>query len=326
MSPATAPDRPRVSVVVPARDAHDTLAAAVTAVLGQLHADDEVVLAVADAATRDVANALARADGRVRVVDNPTGTTPAALNRAIEACRGDVVVRVDTHARVPDDYIERLLALLAGTGAVNVGGRQVATATDGFAAAVALAMNSRLGSGGAAYRTAGSPRAVDTVYLGAFRRAALDAVGGYDERFVRNQDAELNLRLREAGGVVWLDPALEVAYRPRSRPAALWRQYLGYGRFRRLTRRTHPGSLRARQAAPVALVVVLAVALVALPRTVVPFVLVWGGYGLAVLLGSALLARSRPTLVPAVVVALVVMHVAWGVGFLLGPPRRAGEA
>lgn len=329
---APLPERVRRAVVVPALDAAATLPACLERVLAGLRADDEVVVGAGDAAS--AAAAFAMGDARVRVVDNPDTSTPVALNLAIAASSAPVVVRVDAGSRVPPGYVDRLEALLRSTGAANVGGRQCAEAEDGFAAAVARAMSSPLGSGGAAYRHGGTARAVDTVYLGAFRREALEAVGGFDERFVRNQDAELNLRLRRAGHTVWFDPAIEVGYRPRGDVRGLWRQYLGYGRWRRATARRHRGSLGARQLAAPALVLgLVAGALLALVGRIVPLVvpgplgpavpvgLLAAGYGAAIVLGAASAARDRPSAIPGVALALVTMHLAWGVGFLLGPPR-----
>ena len=316
--PTLAPD-PSVSVVIPARAASDLLPGCLDAVLAQLRPDDEVVVAAADAETADVARARGALDARVRVVDNPAGTTPAALNRAVAAARHPVIVRVDAQSRIPPGYRERVVELLASTGAVNVGGRQVATAEHGTAAAIAAAMNARLGHGGAAYRSGSRGGPVDTVYLGAFRADALTAVGGYDERFTTNQDAELNERLRRAGGTVWLDPGLAVEYRPRSSLRALAWQFRGYGRGRAMTARRHPGSLGRRQLAAPVLVAGLFAALVALPWTVGPLVLWVGGYGSLLLLGTLLEGPRARRRLPATIAALAVMHLAWGYGFLTAP-------
>lgn len=275
--------------------------------------------------TAEVAAALAReAPDVVRVIDNPSGTTPDALNLAIAASHGQVVARVDTHAVLPPGYLATALAALRATGAGNVGGQQVPTAERGFARAVAAAMCSPAGSGGAAYRAGAAAGPVDTVYLGVFRREALEAVGGFDPVAVRNQDAELNLRLARAGYPVWLEPSMQVAYRPRGTLAGLARQYGQYGRWRRRTARLHPGSLRARQLAAPVLVLALVAAAVAsaVLASVVPVALVAGGYGL--LVGAAGL-QAAPELRwwPATVLALATMHLAWGVGFLRGPPRTA---
>jgi succinoglycan biosynthesis protein ExoA len=325
--PSLPPDA-AVSVVIPARAAERVLPGSLDAVLVQLRPDDEVIVAAADDATAAVARARAAEDARVRIVDNPVGTTPAALNRAISAARHPVIVRVDAQSRIPPGYRERVVELLATTGAVNVGGRQLATAAGGTAAAIAAAMNARLGHGGAAYRSGARGGPVDTVYLGAFRADALAGVGGYDEHFTTNQDAELNERLRRAGGTVWLDPDLVVGYLPRGSLRALARQFRGYGRGRAMTARRHPGSIGGRQLAAPVLVVGLFGALVVLPWTVVPFALWAGGYGSLLLLGTLLEGPDARRRLPVTLAALAVMHLAWGYGFLTAPrpPAAHGSA
>jgi succinoglycan biosynthesis protein ExoA len=325
--PDLTPD-PATSVVVPARDAAGTLEATVAAILDQGDVIDEVVIAVGPSqdATRAVADALAATDDRIRVVDNPSGRTPAALNRAVAAARGEVIVRVDAHALLPAGYVRRAIDVLRDTGAGNVGGTQAPAAESGFARGVAAAMSSQFGAGGATYRTGKVGREAETVYLGVFRREALDAVGGFDERLVRNQDYELNHRLRDAGFRVWFDPELAVAYAPRRTPAALWRQYWQYGRWKRATLRLHPSSLRPRQLAAPLLVIALGAAVVA--SVVIgswwPAVFVVGGYVAGIVVAAAAAARSAAVW-PATVLALLVMHLSWGVAFLVGPPRGALE-
>jgi succinoglycan biosynthesis protein ExoA len=326
-SPRTLPplaDQPRVSVVIPARSCGRTLPEVVTAVCEQLPPVHEVVIAVgpSDDDTETVAAELADRDRRVRVVANPSGCTPDALNVAIRASSGQVIVRVDAHAVIPSGYVDRAVATLRTTGAANVGGRQVPTAASGLPAAIAEAMRSPAGAGGAAYRTGREPGVADTVYLGVFRREAIAAVGGFDPRFVRNQDAELNLRLRQAGFLVWFDPDLEVAYRPRTTLGALARQYFQYGRWRRLTARTHRGSIRPRQLAAPVVVIGLGVSIIgsfSFHPMLAPVAL--GTYGLG-LIAAAVVAREEASL-PSFVAALAVMHMSWGTGFLIGPPRGA---
>jgi succinoglycan biosynthesis protein ExoA len=327
---ATLPPLPEdavVSVVIPARQAAATLPGTVAAVLGQEPPPDEVVVAVGPSGdgTEAVAAELAREHpDRVRVVASDSGRTPDALNAAIAAAGGQVVARVDAHALLPQGYLAAAVEALRRTGAGNVGGMQVPTAEDGFARCVAAAMRSPLGSGGASYRSGAHAGAVDTVYLGVFRREALEAVGGYDPRFVRNQDAELNLRLRAAGYTVWLEPALQVTYRPRGSVRALASQFVQYGRWRRATARTHPGSLQPRQLAAPVLVVGLAGAVVvsAVTATAWPALTAGGAYVALVAAGGA---SASPDLGawPGTALALATMHLSWGVGFLLGPPRGA---
>lgn len=314
---------------MPVRNDGGTLPAAIAAVLAQSPGVDEVLVAVAPSTddTAAVARRLECELEQVRVVANPGGQIPDGLNIAIAAAAGEVLVRVDAKAVLPSGYVGAALEALRRTGAANVGGRQVPTAETGFARAAAAAMRSPLGAGGAAYRRGRSAGPVDTVYLGVFRREALEDVGGFDPTFLRNEDAELNLRLRAAGYLVWLEPSLGVAYRPRSSPLALARQYFDYGRWRRLTARRHPGSLRGRQLAAPAVVTTLlgaTVAGVGLRRALPPLLAV-AGYAL-VLASGATTAAERRADVPRVVVALATMHLSWGVGFLVGPPRYARTA
>ncbi len=328
MTGAAATVHRAVAVVIPARDAAATLPTTLDSVLAQHPPPREVAVAVGPSvdATREVAVAAAADDPRITVVDSPSGRTPDALNAAIAATSAPIVARVDAHAVLPTGYLARAVEVLHTTGAGNVGGRQVPTAGEGFAAAVAAAMVSPLGAGGAAYRTGETAGPVDTVYLGVFRREALAAVGGFDPRFVRNQDAELNLRLTRAGYTVWFDPELAVAYRPRGTITGLARQYAQYGRYRRLTARTHPGSLRPRQLAAPALVMGLAGAAGAgvLLRRAWPVAVTGSSYVAAVLAGTV--ATVRPLRrVPAAAVATATMHLSWGVGFLAGPPRGSGR-
>jgi succinoglycan biosynthesis protein ExoA len=320
------PEHPSVSVVLPARDAGPRLADAVEAALQP--EVGEVVIAVGPSrdGTRELARDLAAAHDRVTVVDNPSGRTAAGLNAAITRAGGQVLVRVDAHAILPEGYVRRALATLRRTGAANVGGRQVPRAADGFAAGVAAAMRSRAGAGGATYRVGGAEGPVDTVYLGAFRREALEAVGGFDPRFVRNQDAELNLRLARAGYTVWYDPELAVAYAPRGNVRSLARQYHGYGRWRRQTSRRHPGSLAPRQLAAPGLVVGLgaASALSLATRDARPALAAWAGYAALVSVAGVLAAGVRDA--PRAALALATMHLSWGLGFLQGPPPLDREA
>ncbi len=308
-----------VAVVLPALEAAPVIGRAVASALAQPQVA-RVVVAAGDTATRQAVEQID--DPRLEVVDNPSGRTPDALNLAIDRTREEVIVRLDAHAVLPTGYVPAAVRVLARTGAANVGGRQVPTADAGFARAVALAMRSPVGAGGAAYRTGREPGPVDTVYLGVFRRQALRAVGGFDPRFVRNQDAELNLRLTRAGYQVWFEPSLAVAYRPRGTVHGLAQQYLQYGRWRRLTARVHAGSLRPRQLAAPVLVVgftTLAVLAVAVGAPLVLWLPVLAY--LVLLLGAGAQASRRPHLAVGVALALLVMHVSWGLGFLVGPPR-----
>jgi hypothetical protein len=180
-------------------------------------------------------------------------------------------------------------------------------------------MTSRFGVGGARFHTGGEAGPADTVYLGVFRRAVLERLGGYDESYLRAQDWELNLRIRSSGGLVWFSPDLSVTYRPRGSVAALARQYYHYGRWRRVVIRRHPATASARYLAAPVVVGAIGLGLVALPFTAWGL-LIPGGYATGVVAasaasGSGLPPRSR-ALLP---LALAAMHLSWGFGFLTSP-------
>lgn len=326
---------PSVSVVMPVVNEERHLRAAVQRVLDQDYPgplDLTIAIGPSRDATADVADALAREFDRVRMVPNPSGATPAGLNAAIAASAGEIVVRVDGHAMIPSDYVRVAVEVLERTGADNVGGVMAAEGVGDFERAVAAAMTSRFGVGDASFHVGGEEGPALTVYLGCFRRSALERVGGYDESMERAQDWELNLRIRESGGVVYFTPTLHVTYRPRHSLRALARQYHDYGRWRREVARRHPSTLSARYlAAPVT------VAVVGLGVLVSAVAAIDGrqGWALAGLAPAAVYAsgnaiasittglRSGDTAVTVRLPAVfATMHGAWGVGFLRGGVGR----
>lgn len=312
----------RVATITPVLNDGASLRDAVESILSQT-AVDHVVLAVGPSSdsSLEVAAQLAREDERVLVIENPAGRTASALNLAIAATDADVIVRVDSRAVLPSDYVEHALETLADTGAGNVGAVQNPVGHSRTERAIANAMRSRAGSGGVAYRGSGEARQVDTAWLGAFRRVALDEVGGYDERFIRNQDAELNIRLNKAGHQVWFDPRLVVDYRPRPTLGKLARQYFEYGRWRFRTIRKHPDSAKLRQLAAPVIVIGLAISVV---LALIWSPLLWlipGAYLASVVLAG--LVSSGPILERLLTgAALLTMHVSWGSGFLLSALQR----
>lgn len=326
---------PSVSIIMTVINEERHLADAIERLLLQDYPGElEIVVAVGPSRdrTREVAEQMAASHDHVTIVDNPSGRTPAGLNAAIAESSGEVIVRIDGHAMVPRDYVSTGVRVLQETGADNVGGIMAAEGTNDFEDAVARAMTSKFGVGGASFHVGGQAGPALTVYLGCFRRAALDRVGGYDETMVRAQDWEMNLRIRESGGVIWFTPEMRVTYRPRHTLRGLARQYHDYGRWRREVARRHPETLSLRYlAAPAAVTAIgagLALA-VAGAATRHPAIVALGlsapvGYALANLGASVVSAQSAPRLAPTAALRLPVvyatMHGAWGLGFLRGLP------
>jgi len=313
---------------MPVREEEAHLREAVTAALSQEYPGPlRLVLAVAPSgdATAAIARQLAAEDARVCVVPNPEGIVSTGLNRALAASDGQIVVRLDGHGAAAPGYIRRAVELLAETGADNVGGIQHAVGRTPFERAVATAMTSRFGVGDAKFHYGGTPGPSDTVYLGVFRREVLERLGGFDESLVRNQDYELNWRIRQAGGTVYFHPDLRVRYIPRGSLRALARQYFEYGRWKREMLRRHPESLRWRQLVPPAATSALAGSLLLAFRwrKVVAIPALYGG---AVMAASATVRQPLDVRVRLPLV-YATMHISWGTGFLLAQrwPKGLGK-
>ena len=313
-------------MVIPALQAAATLDTCIQAVLAQDAGEAfDITIAVGPSGdeTRAIADAAAAMYPNVRVVDNPSGATPSALNAAIAASEGPIVARVDAQSILPAGYLRRSAATLARTGAANVGGVQRPVGNHGRQATIAAAMASSFGSGPARFRRGRVEGPVDTVYLGVFLRSALESVGGFDDSMRRNQDYDLNWRLRAAGHLVWFDPELVVEYRPRATLGRLWDQHWQYGAWKRYSLMQAPKSLRVRQLAAPALVIGLAFSLGALLAgsllgLVIPILYLLAAV-VACMRCPVTGLRDRAVLLT----AFATMHLGWGSGFLVG--RRGGR-
>jgi succinoglycan biosynthesis protein ExoA len=332
---------PPVSVVMPVRNEERHLAESVRHVLGQDYPGPlELVLAVGPSAdrTEQIARDLEAAEPRITVVANPSGRIPAALNLAVRTARYQVIARIDGHALFPPDYLKTAVAVLAATGAADVGGVMAAEGETPFQQAVAWGMTSKAGVGSAGWHTGGQAGPADSVYLGVYRREMIEQAGGWDEEMLRAEDWELNYRIRARGGLVWFTPELRVTYRPRASLRALGAQYFHYGRWRRVVVREHPETASFRYLAPPAAAALVTIGLlvglagligIALPISggapaaitaltaglAIPVIYLAGITAVSAALSRGLAARVRAQL-PLV---LAVMHMCWGTGFLTSP-------
>ena len=312
---------PSISVILPVLNEQSHLESSVRSILSQDYKGPiEVILAIGPSKdrTQEIAKRIASSDSRVVLVENPTGKTAAGLNLALGQTMNPVVVRVDAHAEIPRNYLSLIVEVLNKTGAVNVGGVMAAVGKTIFEKSVAGAMRSAFGVGASRFHTGGEAGPVDTVYLGAFRREALIAIGGFDERFTRAQDWELNFRLRENGGIIYFDPRLHVTYRPRSTVRALAKQYFEYGRWRRVVSRRHKGTINYRYLAPpVALVGFLAS--VVLGLIVSPILFIPAAIYTLFIVGASVKISSSIREYFLLLLVLPTMHFAWGAGFISSP-------
>lgn len=332
---------PRVTIAIPMRDEERSLAVCLEAVLAQEYPADALEVLVVDGGSRDGSAAILERfrarDGRVRRLENPGGLVSTALNLAIAAATGEYLLRVDAHTLIAPDYVRCCVERLVESGADNVGGPMEPTGQTPIGRAVALAMRSRFGVGTARFRFARAVEEVDTVYLGAFPVDLFRRVGGFNPELARNQDYEMNFRIRRAGGRVLVDPVVRSTYLVRSDLGALWRQYFDYGFWKVEMLRRHPRSLRPRQLAAPAFVAGLGASLLAsLAAAALPSVPSWlgwsfalaaGGYAGAALVAASLAGRGAAlATVARLPLVFATLHVAWGSGFwwsLLRPVKGA---
>lgn len=320
-----------VSVILSVLNEEQHLGEALAAILAQDWPGElQVVVALGPSSDRtdEIAAEVAKQSPQVQLVANPSGRTPDGLNSALAVVRYSVVVRADGHCVLPAGYVSLAVETLVRTCADNVGGVMAAVGQTDFEKAVACAMTSRIGVGGAAFHTGGSEGPALTVYLGSFKKSSLDAIGGYDSSFLRAQDWEMNYRILSAGGQVWFNPAMQVTYRPRPTLNALAKQYFHYGRWRREIVRAYNKTISLRYLAPPVLVLGLLLTLLAAVIFGLTGHITWallasvptGTYVAIAVLGGLTISRGQSlktrVLTP---VALMAMHLSWGVGFICSP-------
>ncbi len=327
---------PTVSIMIPVLNEERYLRQVVEAALKQNYENlQQVILSVGPShdRTEEIAHELSAANPKVVVVTNKTGRTPDALNCAIEIATGEIVVRCDGHALLPENYVSMAVETIERTGADNVGGIMHAQGETAFQKAVAWAMTSKLGVGAAAFHVGGSEGEVETVYLGCFKKSALDRVGGYDPLMTRAQDWEMNHRIRKTGGKIWFNPNLKVSYRPRRTVKTLANQYLQYGQWRRRVMKMHPETAKGfgalRYFAPPAALLSILLGLIAgilgfatsscwVLGFAIPLLYVVAVKFIGIFVARDVDSKTR-FFIP---FALATMHMAWGWGFLTSPHKK----
>ena len=320
---------PKVSVIVPCYNEQSTIRLLLDALREQTfpRADMEVILAdgMSTDGTRDVIAAFQKdfPDLEVRVVDNTLRNIPSGVNRAIEASRGEIIVRLDAHSKPYPNYVANSVKAHEEGRGDNVGGVwEIRPGADTWIAkSIAVAAAHPLGVGDALYRHAKQAAQVDTVPFGSFRHSLIEKVGFFDESLLTNEDYEFNARVRKAGGRIWLDPSIRSVYFARSTLLELIRQYWRYGFWKWRMLRRYPNTLRWRQALPP--LFVLSLLGLVLLSIFIPFArLALIGelvlyFSIVIIAGLYTAVRQqKPYLVFGLPLAIPAMHMTWGSGFL----------
>jgi succinoglycan biosynthesis protein ExoA len=321
---------PLVSVVMPVRNERRCIERSLRAVLEQDYPRDLLEIVVADGmstdGTRDVLQKFKAHDRRVTLLDNPKRTAPCALNLATAVSKGEVVIRVDGHCEIARDYVSNCVAHLVGDGVDGVGGSLVTVGETEGAKAIAAAMSSPFGVGGAAFRTAGSVTMVaDTVPFPAYTRRIIEIAGPYDERFTKNQDDEYNYRIRKVGGRLLLAADVHSRYYSRATLRSLARQYYGYGLYKPWVFWKNPRQMKLRQFIPAGFVACL------LALAILSGFWSWARWALLAVAGLYAAASTAASLrtaartdwhyLPVLPAAFATLHVCYGAGFLVGMVR-----
>jgi glycosyltransferase involved in cell wall biosynthesis len=310
-----------VTVVVPARNEARAIRACVASIQAQTHRNLQIIVVdgASDDATASIVKEIGEEDLRVQLLINPDRVIPVSLNMAVAAAEGPWLVRVDAHATVPPEYVERAVRHLVSGQWGGVGGRKDGVGRTPAGRAIAAAMASRFGVGGSTYHHGTTVRTVEHIPFGAYPLAVIRQLGGWDERLRVNQDFEFDYRVRASGRDLLFDPELRIDWESRQTVPDLYRQYRRYGSGKVRVARLHPESLRFRHLMAPALVVNLALAAVTAPRHPVRAAALALPYAAALTLASrnttaGLDAEARPWVAP----AFVAMHVGWGLGFWQG--------
>lgn len=323
------PDLPFVSIIIPCYNEQATIRKLLEALRTQTYPLAQMEVVISDGfstdGTRDVIAAFQNefADLSVKVVDNQARTIPSGVNQAMRESRGEIFIRLDAHSMPIPEYVERCVAAhQAGIGD-NVGGVwEIRPGAETWTAeSISFAAAHPLGVGDAMYRLNAKAGAVDTVPFGSFRRELIEKIGAFDETLLSNEDYEFNTRVRESGGVVWLDPSIRSVYFSRSTFGKLAAQYWRYGFWKFKMLKRYPHALRWRQALPPAFVLILALLIVlslglTFPRPLLGLQLFV--YFLALgLAGLQLAMKTRKGfLFWGLPLAIATMHISWGAGFL----------
>lgn len=321
---------PTVSIVIPMQNEERSIEACLEAILAQDYPSHLMEILVVDGGSRDrsrmVVESYRQRYPQIQLLPNPAGSIPAGLNVGIRASCGVIVARVDARTVLAPDYLSIGVRLLRETGASNVGG-PVRAVTAGFMGRVlALVTQSRFGLGGAALRYRESEiREVDTVYLGIYPRSILEAIGLYDEELIRDQDDELNYRLRACGGRILMSPALRTSYLNSPSLRRFVRQHFLYGYWKARVCQKHPKLMSWRHFVPplFALALLGGIPLSFLDGWIAVLTLgIAGAYVIGAVgasLASGLQAGWRyASVLP---MAFALLHLSWGLGFLAGCVR-----
>jgi succinoglycan biosynthesis protein ExoA len=318
---------PFVTVLMPVRNEASFISRSLGALLAQDYPHYRMEVIIADGlstdTTRDIIEALAEQHANVTLIDNPGKIVSTGLNAALRLAKGEIIVRIDGHCEIANDYVRRCVSHLVDDQVECVGGPLETLGETYTARAIAAAMSSAFGVGGSAFRigTKGA-KFVDTVAFPAYQRDTISSAGDFDEELVRNQDDEYNYRVRKLGGRILLSPDIQSRYYSRASLSKLWKQYFQYGYWKVRVLQKHSRQMMPRQFVPALFVAALGLLLLSAPfftlgrLSLAATMLAYGVLNLAAAVAAA--RRTAWSLLPLFPITFTIIHLAYGSGFLIG--------
>jgi glycosyltransferase involved in cell wall biosynthesis len=321
---------PKVSVIIPARNEEKFIEKCIESFLTCDYPKELIEVIVVDGMsedrTREIVIEISRRDERVLLVHNERKITPVALNLGVKASKGEYILFSGAHSEMPSDYISKCIKHAIETGADNVGGvmKTEPRVKSAVGIAISKVLSSPLGVGGAKFRTGvAEPTEVDTVPFGCYKREVFDSIGYFNEKLVRNQDIEFNLRLKRAGGKIILFPDIKLTYYSRSTLKELCKNSFGNGYWVIAAKRYAKVPYSRRHLVPLAFVLFLLLGpIISLVASFFSFIYIslLAIYLVAVILFSFTHAMEtkRQDVFFAAIVSYPVLHISYGLGSLLG--------
>lgn len=319
---------PNISIIMPIKNEERYIERSLGAVINQNYPSDRLEVIVVDGNssdnTRELISKLARTSQfSVSIVENPTGIVPKALNIGLRLAKGDIIIRVDGHCEIQNDYVQICIDQLHKQNVDCVGGTIETVGETVMAKAIALAMSTYLGVGNVAFRiNEGSTQLTDSVPFPAYPKEVFEEIGLFDEDMLCNEDDEFNYRLLKNNGRILLVNDLRTRYFSRSSLKSLWKQYFRYGQWKVRILQKHPNQMRLRQFIPTGFMIVLLTAMILglfLPHGWFILVSILGAYSLALIVASLFYARRKglktAQLLP---IVFFVLHASYGIGFVYG--------
>jgi glycosyltransferase involved in cell wall biosynthesis len=275
--------------------------------------------------TREIVEFYSTRYEYIKLLHNPKKIVPVSMNIGIKEAKGDYIIRLDAHADYPVDYFFKLIAWHQKLDADNVGTTIVTKVKNQTlkANSIKKVLSHKFGVGNSDFRTGVKEvKEVDTVPFGCYKKEVFEKYGLYDERLVRNQDIELNKRIINGGGKIYLIPDVQCTYYARENFTALAKNNFSNGYWNILTAYYTKtlNSLSLRHFIPLIFVLSLLIPTflaLFIPNFIYVALFSLGSY-LALVIIMSLKSKAKGNSFFFLIMSFFTLHLSYGVGSLIG--------